>query len=145
MKILQILVLIFGFIVSANAQKTTLNGTVFDPNGAVIITTKIVAVNSKGQKFESIVDDDGKYTLELPVATYSINFSAPGFKNVKIENYEIVNSYNGKMSFDISLNVVGNGIACVLTVESPSNVSPTTNEFKVYRPKSKFIKRKNNK
>ena len=128
MKVLQILVLIFGLLVVANAQKAILSGTVFDRNGAVIITTKVVAINVKGQKFESTVDEDGKYTLELPIDIYSIEFNATGFEKVKIENYRIVNSDNGKMFFDISLNVAGDGPICILTVESPKTDESETNK-----------------
>ena len=72
MKVLRILVLIFGLVVLANAQKSFLSGTVYDSNGAVILGTKVYATNVKGQKIETIVNTDGNYLLELPVGVYTI-------------------------------------------------------------------------
>ena len=59
MKILQNLVLIIGLAICVNAQKTTLTGTVYDANGAVIVKSKVTAVNQKGEKFEAVTNEDG--------------------------------------------------------------------------------------
>ena len=138
MKLLQVLVLIVGLVVLANAQKTSVSGTVYDSNGAVILETKVYATNAKGQKIETIVNTEGNYLLELPVGAYTIEFNATNFEKVKLENYKIVNSYTGKMNLDISLSVIGNGIVCMLTVESPKTNKDVGNK----KTKNKFIKRK---
>ncbi len=63
MKISWILVLIVGLAVFANAQKGVLTGTVYDANGAVIVKSKVTAVNQKGEKFEATTNDEGVYSL----------------------------------------------------------------------------------
>ncbi len=48
MKILQILVLIFGLVVCANSQttdKAILSGIVYDANGSVFIKARVKAIN----------------------------------------------------------------------------------------------------
>jgi hypothetical protein len=75
MKFLQILVLVVGLVVSVNAQKAILSGTVYDSNGAVILGTKVYATNAKGWKIETIVNTDGNYLLELPIGIYTIGFN----------------------------------------------------------------------
>ncbi len=141
MKLLQVLVLIFGLVVLANAQKTSLSGTVYDSNGAVILGTKVYATNAKGRKIETIVNTDGNYLLELPIGIYTIEFNSANFKSVRFENYQVVNSNTGKMCLDISLSVVGTGVVGVLTVESPKNNKRKSNN----KSRNKFIKRKINK
>ncbi|CAN5609571.1 hypothetical protein BH18ACI1_BH18ACI1_03720 [soil metagenome] len=66
MKILQILVLIFGLVVCANSQttdKSILSGIVYDANGSVIIKARVKAINEKGEKFETVTNDEGIYVL----------------------------------------------------------------------------------
>ncbi len=64
MKVLQILLLLFTLLVAGNAQEkkqlTDLEGVIIDQAGAIISSTRIVLTNSKGEKFESISNDDGE-------------------------------------------------------------------------------------
>ncbi|MGI9034434.1 MAG: hypothetical protein ACR2GD_00190, partial [Pyrinomonadaceae bacterium] len=60
MKILQILILIFGLNIFANAQDKEksfiLSGTIYAPK-TVVAETKITAENKDGQKFQTISDE----------------------------------------------------------------------------------------
>jgi len=49
MKILQILVLIFGLVVIADAQKIALSGVLYDSQGNVIVGATVKATNKKGE------------------------------------------------------------------------------------------------
>ncbi len=138
MKVLQILVLIFGFVVLANAQKAILSGTVYDANGAVILDTKITAINDRGEKFKALTNDEGIYILDLPfdlydrktsagfkIAKYEITVEHKHFKKYLLKDFNFVPSYKGKMYLDIALDVDNSncGVAGCLPnlqpVESP--------------------------
>ena len=105
MKVLQILVLIFGLTVFANAQKVILSGTLADETGAVISNTKITATNTSGKTFLAYTNDDGIYQLEISNGIYSIEFEAAGFKIYKIEKYKVAPIIKGKMNLDVVLEV----------------------------------------
>ena len=117
MKILQTLILIFGLAVFANAQKTNLSGTVYDANGAVIVKSKVTAVNQKGEKFETLTNEDGVYKLDLtyiPVepgfsykmAKYDITVEAAGFEKFTLQNFKVTGKYTAKMQLDFALDVL---------------------------------------
>ena len=119
MKVLQILVLIFGFTVIGNAQKAVLIGTVYDANGAVIVNARVTAINQKGEKFEAFTNTDGIYILNLPfnlydtkntknfrISTYEIIAEAKHFERFVLKDFKFVPAWNGKMNLDIALDVM---------------------------------------
>lgn len=122
MKILQVLVLIFGLTVFANAQKADLSGKVYDAVGALIVNAKITAINEKGEKFISKTDNNGKYILSLPfnqydpksssaafkVAKYEIEIDGShlGFEKVNLKDFKFVPSFEGQMNLDFALDSV---------------------------------------
>lgn len=99
MKVLQILVLIFGLSVFANAQKAILSGTVQDFLGAVIPNGKIKAVDDKGKTFSTNTNDDGVYKLELPEGEYKIEITFSIYNKFTVSDYWITN----KMQLDVAL------------------------------------------
>lgn len=105
MKILQVLVLIFGLSVFAKAQKVVLSGTLADETGAVISNTKVIATNSERKTYQAVTNADGIFHLEIPSGVYSIDFEATGFKVYKIEKYKVAPIAKGRMNLDIVLEV----------------------------------------
>lgn len=105
MKFLQILVLILGFAIYADAQKIALSGVLYDANGAVIVGATVKAINKKGDGFETRSNDEGIYIINLSPEIYKISFEQPGFKKFIIDNLRIVNSTYGKINQDIVLDV----------------------------------------
>ena len=131
MKILQTLVLILGLTVFANAQKTVLSGTVYDANGAVIVKSKVTALNQKGEKFETFTNNEGVYTLNLtyiPVepgfsykmAKYDLTVEAEGFEKFTLKDFNVTGKYTKKMQLDFALDV--------LVISDPITVVPTENK-----------------
>ncbi len=122
MKILQILVLCLGLTVFINGQtkdKSILSGNVYDANGALIVGAKVTAINGKGEKFETITDDQGIYVLNLPfnlynpkpdfnVSKYEIAVSKEGFERNFIKDFKFVPSSKSKMILDFALDVFVN-------------------------------------
>lgn len=119
MKIIRVLVLIFGLVVLVNAQRSALTGTVYDASGAVIPKAKLIAINEKGEKFETVTNDEGIYVLnllfhsvdaktsvDLKVAKYEIvvDLENRGFEKFILKDFKFVPSYKGKMNLDIALD-----------------------------------------
>jgi len=69
------------------AQAATTNariqGTVSDPQAAVVAKAKITATNeATGVKYETVSNADGAYLFsQLPIGSYSIDVTSPGFKS----------------------------------------------------------------
>ena len=74
----------FGLPVHAQVDLGTITGTTTDTTGAVIPGVQVVATNpSTGQKIKAVTNSAGIYTLpNLPIATYDITYSKPGFSSV---------------------------------------------------------------
>ncbi len=130
MKILQILVLMFGLVVAANAQKAVLTGSVYDPNGSLIVNSKITAVNQKGEKFVALTNEEGVYILNLPldkykpilnqkITKYEITVESPNFEKFILKNFKFIGSSKGQMNLDFALDVFVN--INTITVEQDIN------------------------
>jgi len=121
-KIVVIAALILGMGIGAAAQEkitAVLTGTLYDPNGAVIVGAKVTATDEKGNKFQAISNDEGKYSFQLPYCRYGtscrtrkydIQVVAHGFAMTRINNYLFVPADAGpnfpkKMILDIALEV----------------------------------------
>lgn len=100
MKILQILVLMFGFVVLVNAQKAVLSGTITDKQGGLIPNAKVEAKNLEGKIISAQTNDSGQYQLELIEGEYDIEITSTPFDKFSISNYWVIY----KMQFDIALH-----------------------------------------
>ena len=141
MKVLQILVLIFGLVVLVDAQKSALTGTVYDASGAVISKAKLTAVNEEGEKFETVTNDEGIYVLNLlfnsvdtktsvdsKVAKYEITVDMEnrGFEKFVLKDFKFVPSSKGKMNLDIALDAANpepcgySGADCPIVLYCPA-------------------------
>jgi hypothetical protein len=80
-----------SFASFANAQITAtgrISGTVMDPQGAVVPTAEAIVKNDEtGNEYKVKVGDDGTFVIaSLPIATYTVTVSAPGFKQTIVKN-----------------------------------------------------------
>ncbi len=89
------------------AQLTTgsMNGTVTDPNGAVVPGAKLVARHTPtGRDFETNSTDAGLYVFAaLPVGPYTLSVEKVGFKKVSRSNLEI--RVGSRQTLDVPLEV----------------------------------------
>ena len=90
----------------------SLIGTVFDTEGSAIKDAKIVATDPKGNKFEETTNDNGIYSLLLPLGYYKIEASAKSFCPTIFTKYKIVDSTYGKMNLDFVLEVISSQVPC---------------------------------
>ena len=130
MKVLQILSLILSLAVFANAQKTVLTGNVYDAYGALIVKSKVTAVNQKGEKFEAFTNEDGAYTLNLPyneyqpanvgfrIAKYDLIVEAHGFEKFTLKDFKVVGQYVDKMRLDFALDVFVNSSPIIVPIDN---------------------------
>src|SRR5438552_3907670 len=78
-------------LLSAQSTTSRLDGTVKDAQGAVIADALIVVLNTAtGQIFTAISDVRGQWVINsVPVATYRVTVSKPGFKAKVVEDVSI--------------------------------------------------------
>lgn len=67
----------------SQALFSTLTGVVTDPSGAVVAGLKVTLRNAEsGDLRDTVTDNQGYYSFaSVPVGTYNLNISAPGFQN----------------------------------------------------------------
>lgn len=91
----------------AQVDRSALTGTVRDQSGRVIAAAKItIRNNGTGLERTTTSDSSGVYSLEdLPVGSYSVVFSKPGFREVRYE--EIQQEVGATRTLDPVLTVSG--------------------------------------
>ena len=122
MRVLQLLVLIFGLAVITNSQnidKAILSGTVYDQIGGTIQNAKIIITDKNNKRFETVTNESGVYEIELPftmykgnynirislITKYSIRVESRGFRVTEIKNFNFIQPKSRKMQLDIALEV----------------------------------------
>src|SRR5688572_25638121 len=107
MKLLPALVLVFGLLVTGNAQNTeklfVLSGIVFDPQKAVVPEVEITFENQAGKIFKTFSTEEGTYKISIPRGKYTIEFRRPGFRSLKVINFQ--NGFLSAVKFDANLEV----------------------------------------
>ena len=119
MRILKILILLFGIplFVSAQTNNTSkLTGIVYDAQGSVVVDARVMAKGPNGKVFEGITNAEGIYVLTLAYnkyeagstfkeARYDITVKAHAFKNSVTNGFVFIPSQFGAMHLDIALEV----------------------------------------
>ena len=83
---------VFGFLQASPAQAQTyrgaINGSVIDPSGAVVPGVSVRSIDTAtGIERETTSTSDGQFAFQdLPVGTYSVVVTAPGFPVLKVED-----------------------------------------------------------
>ncbi|HWS90375.1 MAG TPA: carboxypeptidase regulatory-like domain-containing protein [Pyrinomonadaceae bacterium] len=116
-------VLWLGAAVSAQTVTGTLQGTVKDPNGAVVPGATVVIHNVEtGQERTLVTNGEGFYIATfLPVGRYDVVGSGQGFGSVKREGVEV--PLNQTVNADFSLSPTVGETVTVTTNEEPINTS----------------------
>jgi len=120
------LLLMCGIIeAGAQSNSATLTGTVVDPTGAVIPHATITITDeASGVTRNTSSDDRGVFSLVgLPVATYDIQVSAPGFNGLLRRGIAV--HINDQIELKgIALKVQGQSSSVIVTAES-EEMTPT--------------------
>lgn len=107
MKVLQILVLIFGlsiFTIAQDKEKLfVLSGIVYDAEKSLVPVTEITAKNKDGRKFQTFSNEKGVYRISIPFREYTVAFRKDGFKKSVYTNVENLTADEKKI--DVSLEI----------------------------------------
>ncbi|MBA3241553.1 MAG: carboxypeptidase regulatory-like domain-containing protein, partial [Acidobacteria bacterium] len=91
----------------AQTAQGSVQGTVTDQNGAVVVGATIEATNNgTGEKRTVTASDQGSYTLpNLSPGNYTLAVSAPGFSNTTVKEVNVTVSFT--LTQDVTLNPAG--------------------------------------
>jgi len=108
----------------AQARIGTIQGTVKDPNGAVVPNAKVTVTQSvTGYNQTAQADADGAFKLvNVPFNTYTVRAEAPGFQGVE----QAVDLESGiPVQLDLALAVAGTAETVTVTSGGRRNWRPT--------------------
>jgi hypothetical protein len=102
----------------------SLTGTIKDPSGSVVPNANVTITNSTtNQSFEITTDNQGVYRAQnLPPGKYTLNASAPGFKNLIVADLKVRSGLRSR--FDANLDV--GGVSEVVTVTASDGSDHST-------------------
>jgi hypothetical protein len=101
-----------------------LKGRVSDEMGAAISKTKIIVENGEN-KFESTVNENGEYDVELPAGVYRIKTEKmPGFIPYKRDNLRIRKGRT--TALNVKLRLTLDDAECVLRITASETVDKDT-------------------
>jgi hypothetical protein len=103
---------VLALAVVVAGQSIDLKGTLFDPNGSVVVGAEVMAVPANGKATVKKSGNEGEYSLRLEPGKYRLEFHAPGFRRNIVNEYLLVNSTKGTMHFDVVLLVSGDHEPC---------------------------------
>lgn len=105
------------FSMGAQSPLGTITGTITDPQGAGVANVKVVATNaSTNLTFKGTSSDDGTYTIPaVPVGSYQLAISHPGFKGVQRTNLLV--EVAQRLRVDVALDLGHVTDSVVVTVE----------------------------
>lgn len=111
--------------VYAQLTSGNITGSIFDPTGAIVPDATIIATNSATNVQSSTVSTSkGDYRFEnLPVGTYTLAVTAPGFAKKSVGN--VVVQLNNTVTSNITLTV-GQASTTVEVTEAPVAIDTTT-------------------
>src|SRR5215212_1871897 len=99
--------LCLGAVVTAQTVTGTLQGTVKDPNGAVLPGATVAIRNVEtGQERTMTTNEDGSYVATfLPIGTYHVTATGQGFGSVRREGVAVLLNQNVLADFTLSPTV----------------------------------------
>jgi len=101
------------------AQTASLTGAITDPTGGVVISAKIIAVQTEQNiKFETTANDSGLYLFQnLPIGSYQVEAEAAGFKTFRqsgikltVDSRQLLNIHLEVGATTEVVNVVGEAV-----------------------------------
>src|SRR5882724_9629446 len=105
--ILPALILCFSVVSSAQTFRGGIQGTVTDPNGAVVPGAEVTIISpDTGLTRTTLTDDEGSYSVsELPIGSYQVTVKKAGFHDVTVKNVKVEVSTTSRA--DVPLQIAG--------------------------------------
>ena len=110
----------------AQADRSGLNGTITDPSGRVLPDVQVLALeDATGLRREAVSSASGTYGIpELPVGTYTITFTHPGFQPLRFEN--VAQKLGETRTLNATLQVAGTNEKVEVSA-APQSLDQTNN------------------
>src|SRR5688500_18989717 len=130
------LVLVAAPHVSSAQGLGAIAGGVRDTSGAVLpgVTVEVTSPVLSEKVRTAVTDGSGQYTIgSLPVGTYAVTFTLPGFNAVRREGIEITASFTAPVSVELRVGAVEEtitvtGEAPVVDIQSSTTTRTVTSE-----------------
>jgi hypothetical protein len=137
MRRISLCLLLFATVLFGQGERGTLNGTVTDPSGAVVVGAAVKATNTEtGVETTTPTTEAGVYRLPyLPPGNYRLVVSAPGFKGALRENVALQVAQT--LTLDFKLEVGAAAEQVTVSAESPM-LETGTAEIGSYVTKKEF-------
>jgi hypothetical protein len=105
MRRLAVVFLLFLPVASAQEFRATLQGTIFDPNQAVVPGVELALTNvATSVERKTVSDNEGHYVFQfVPPGTYSVTAEVRGFRTERREGVQL--SVSDNVRLDITLNL----------------------------------------
>jgi len=113
-------------VVPAYAQSgaSSISGTVTDTSGGVIPGATVVATGASGEKYETVSNSQGVYTIPaLTPGTYKVTVSLQNFKTVVVERVPVVSGSPSALNVKLELGQLSETV----TVRSATELVNTQN------------------
>src|SRR4051812_22810830 len=112
---------------SQQSATATLNGTVKDPNGAVVTgATVTLTQRSTDIKRETITNDEGVYVLtNLAAGNYQLRVQATGFQ---VPPLDVILKVGQNTTLDVPLYVAGANVDPVIVPDTGSQIDQTSSK-----------------
>jgi hypothetical protein len=110
---------IFALAALAQSDRGTITGTVADPAGAVVASVPVEAKSTTtGTVYPVATSGTGNYSIaELPVGTYDITVTAPGFKKATRTGVEVAAFTTFRVDFKLEVGSATESVT--ITEEAP--------------------------
>jgi hypothetical protein len=105
----------FGSTLSAQLDRATLNGTVTDSSGAVVLNAKVELVSQEtGLRRETLTGANGNFVFpQVPIGVYTLTVAQPGFRTVAIKDIRLGVGDNRTLNVEVEVS----SIATEVTVQ----------------------------
>jgi hypothetical protein len=109
----------FSAVVWSQVVTATLQGTIVDPNGALVPNATVTATNAnRGTSISRKADDSGLVTMtSMPPGDYTITVEAPGFKTLTRSGLNLSAGAEARLTLQLEVGAVSEKI--VVTAEAP--------------------------
>jgi hypothetical protein len=110
---------------AAQADRSSLSGTVTDPSGSAVPNAKIEAVSSDtGFRRETATSSSGSYQISsLPVGGYVVTVSKAGFRSAEFKNVELVVGQTRTLDASMVVGAIAEAIEVSATLETVNRTS----------------------
>jgi hypothetical protein len=126
---------LLGAATTTSAQSLgTIAGAVKDTSSAVLpgVTVEVASTALIEKTRTAVTDGAGQYTIvNLPVGTYSVTFSLPGFTSVRREGIDVLGNFTANVNAEMKVGAITetvtvSGEAPIVDVQSATTVRAIT-------------------